>query len=126
MAPNTAPARVERAILASTGFLYVVPLYGVTGARQALADRSLPLMRRVRSAAAGRSPVAAGFGISTAEHVRALSQVADGVVVGSALVAALADGGAAGPSRVGALVRELASGLRWDRERAMTVMSAPS
>lgn len=112
VAPNTTPARVERAIRASTGFLYVVPLYGVTGARDALADQSLPLLRRVRSAAAGRVPVVAGFGISKAAHVRALGAIADGVVVGSALIAGLRDGGAAGPSRVAMLVRELATGLR--------------
>jgi tryptophan synthase alpha chain len=54
-------------------------------------------------------PVAAGFGISRADQVAALATVADAVVVGSALVAALSDGG---PQRVGELVRALAAGAR--------------
>jgi tryptophan synthase alpha chain len=109
VAPNTAPERLERAIGATTGFLYAVPLFGVTGVRERLADAALPLLTRVRTAAAGRVPVAAGFGISRADQVTALAGVADAVVVGSALVAALGDGG---PQRVGDLVRDLAAGTR--------------
>jgi tryptophan synthase alpha chain len=109
VAPNTAPERLERAIGATTGFLYVVPLYGVTGARDRLADAALPLLQRVRSVADGRVPVAAGFGISQRDQVAALAPVADAVVVGSALVAALGDGG---PELVGHLVRDLAAGTR--------------
>jgi tryptophan synthase alpha chain len=104
VAPNTAPARLEAAIRASTGFLYVVPLFGVTGARDRLAAGAGALLSRVREAAAGRVPVAAGFGISTPEQARELGAVADGVVVGSALVAAMRDEGAAA---VGELVSRL-------------------
>ncbi len=95
VAPNTAAPRLDAAINASTGFLYVVPLLGVTGARERLAAGAAELLARVRSAAAGRVPVAAGFGISTPGQARELSAVADGVVVGSALVAAMRDGGSA-------------------------------
>jgi tryptophan synthase alpha chain len=102
--PNSSPARLERAIRASTAFLYVVPLYGVTGARDRVAATTVPLLERVRAAADGRVPVAVGFGISTPEHVHELIAAADGVIVGSALVSALDDGG---PAAVGRLVRDL-------------------
>ena len=103
--PNTSPARMERAVRASTGFLYVVPLYGVTGARDSVTASTLPLLADVRAMARGRVPVAVGFGVSRPEHVRELGAAADGVIVGSAIVAALSDGGA---RRVARLVRSLA------------------
>ncbi len=106
VAPNTAPARMEAAINASTGFLYIVPLLGVTGARDRLADGATALLVRTREAAGGRLPVAAGFGISTPEQARALADVADGIVVGSALVAAMRD---AGSNAVGNFVTELSA-----------------
>jgi len=62
---------------------------------------------RVRSAS--EVPVAVGFGISTAEHARAVAQLADGVIVGSRVVRAAAEGG---PAAVGALIGELAEALR--------------
>lgn len=104
--PNTSPARMERAIRASTAFLYVVPLYGVTGVRDRVADAARPLLQRIRAVADGRLPVAVGFGVARAEHVRELAPVADGIIVGSAIVAALDEGG---PSAVGTLVADLSS-----------------
>ncbi|HYN63978.1 MAG TPA: tryptophan synthase subunit alpha [Candidatus Limnocylindrales bacterium] len=104
VAPNTSPARLELAIRASTGLVYVVPLLGVTGAREQLAAGAIGLLDRVHRAAAGRVPVAAGFGISDAEQVRQLASTADGVVVGSVLVSAMRQGG---PAAVGALVARL-------------------
>ena len=104
--PNTSRERMERAIRASTGFLYVVPLYGVTGARDEVARSAAPLLARIRRAAADRVPVAVGFGVSRAEHVRELGRHADGVIVGSAIVGAVE---ADGPAGVGRLVSDLAS-----------------
>lgn len=114
VAPNTSDERVHAAIAASTGFVYVVPLLGVTGARDAVASGAVDLLARVRRLAAGRLPVAAGFGLSTPEQLARLTPVADGVVVGSALVAAVRDGGA------GALA-ELVAGLS-----AATLRSSPA
>jgi tryptophan synthase alpha chain len=102
--PNSSPTRLEKAIRSSTAFLYVVPLYGVTGARDRVAATTIPLLERIREAVDGRLPVAVGFGISRPEHVRDLAAAADGVIVGSAVVAALDEGG---PARVSQLVREL-------------------
>ena len=103
--PNSSPDRVERAMGASTAFLYVVPLYGVTGARDGMADTTLPLLRRIRNAVDGRIPVAVGFGVSRPEHVEQLAAAVDGVIVGSAVVGALSEGG---PEAVGRLVESLA------------------
>jgi tryptophan synthase alpha subunit len=103
--PNSSQARLEAAVHRSTAFLYVVPVYGVTGAREQVAETTIPLLDRIRAAVDGRVPVAVGFGVSSAEHVRALAPASDGIIVGSALVAALDAGGAA---RVGTLVGELA------------------
>lgn len=103
--PNTTPVRLERAIRASTAFLYVVPLYGVTGLRDRVAPASVPLLDSIRAAVAGRLPVAVGFGVSRPEHVRQLAPAVDGIIVGTAVVAAV---DADGPAGVGKLVRELA------------------
>lgn len=107
--PNTPPARIERAIRASTAFLYVVPLYGVTGARDRVATTTVPLLERLRAAVDGRLPVAVGFGVSRAEHVRELAPATDGIIVGSAVVAAVRD---RGPEAVGELVGLLADAVR--------------
>ena len=107
--PNTTPARIERAIRASTAFLYVVPLYGVTGTRDRVAATTVPLLDRLRRAVDGRLPVAVGFGVSRPEHVRELAPSTDGIIVGSAVVAAVRDGGAAA---VGELVGTLAKAAR--------------
>ena len=105
-APNSSAARLEVAIRASTGFVYVVPLFGVTGARESVAAGARDLVADVRRRAADRTPVAAGFGLSTPAQVTQLAAVADGLVLGSALVTALKDGG---PAALGALVRDLAA-----------------
>jgi tryptophan synthase alpha chain len=105
VAPNTPPDRLEAAITASTGFVYVVPLFGVTGARERVAAGARELLASVRTRSNGRAPVAAGFGLGTPSQVAQLAPVADGLVVGSAIVAALRDGG---PRRVGELVSSLA------------------
>jgi tryptophan synthase alpha chain len=107
VAPNTPPARIDAAVAASTGFVYVVPLFGVTGARESVAAGARELIASVRDRAHGRVPVAAGFGLQTAAQVAELAQVADGLIVGSALVAELRDGG---PEAMGRLVASLAAG----------------
>ena len=106
VAPNTSDERLGAAIAASTGFLYVVPLLGVTGARETVTDGAVALLDRVHRLANGRVPVAAGFGISTPEQLARLAPVTDGVVIGSALVAAVRDGGA---DALGTLVGRLAA-----------------
>jgi tryptophan synthase alpha chain len=69
----------------SSGFVYCVTLTGITGARKDLPDGLKQLMRGVRKHT--ELPLAAGFGISRPEHMKALRGVADAAVVGSAVVA---------------------------------------
>jgi len=107
--PNSSAERLERAIGASTAFLYIVPLYGVTGVRASVADTTVPLLERIRASVDGRLPVCVGFGVSEPAHVRVLAPAVDGVIVGSALVSALDQGG---PRRVGELIGSLTSATR--------------
>ena len=109
VALTSADARLAMACKASRGFIYVVAAIGTTGARAELdVERLAGLLARVR-AHAGDLPLLCGFGVSGAAQVRALREAgADGVIVGSAAIAALESGGIAG---LGALVASLASGL---------------
>ncbi len=92
VSPTSPAARMREAARLSTGFLYVVSRAGTTGARVALAPALPETVRRARRVA-GRLPLAIGFGISTPEAVRRAASLADGVVVGSALVRAAEDAG---------------------------------
>jgi tryptophan synthase alpha chain len=92
VAPTTPPARRAAIAARSGGFLYCVSLVGVTGARATLPSTVGRLVRDVR--AVSPVPVAVGFGVSRAAHVRALARAgADGVIVASALVDALGGDG---------------------------------
>jgi tryptophan synthase alpha chain len=106
IAPTTRAARLAAAIEGAQGFVYLVARLGVTGASRSLAADLAESVARVRGAT--RLPVAVGFGISTAEQARAVARLADGVVVGSALVDALGRDGVAGATR---FLRELRAGL---------------
>jgi tryptophan synthase alpha chain len=106
VAPTTTPERLAEIGRGARGFVYTVSLSGTTGERDALAPELADTVARVR--AASEVPVAVGFGISTAEHARHVGAIADGVIVGSRIVRAAGEGGA---EAVGAVVRELASGL---------------
>ncbi len=103
VAPTTRPERLARSVAGAQGFLYLVSRLGVTGASATLADDLEASVARVRSASP--LPIAVGFGISTAEQAMRVGRLADGVVVGSALVDRLSASGVAG-------VRELLSSLR--------------
>jgi len=92
-APTTPDARLAKLLPAARGFVYCVSLTGVTGARRQLGTDVSGLVSRVRAHTA--LPIAVGFGISTPEHVRALRGVADGVVIGSAVLDAIASAPAA-------------------------------
>jgi tryptophan synthase alpha chain len=106
-APTTPDARLARLLPRARGFVYCVSLTGVTGARAGLSADVAPFVARVRAHTS--LPIAVGFGISRPEHVRALAGLADGIVVGSAAIDAVAR--AAAPEREGAL-RELVASLR--------------
>jgi tryptophan synthase alpha chain len=105
--PTSPPARMRAAARLSRGFLYVVSRPGTTGARSGLPADLPETVRRAREAA-GSLPIAVGFGIATPDAARRAARLADGVVVGSAIVAAAE---AAQPGRRAAEVGELAARL---------------
>jgi len=84
VAPTTRDARLHFTLEGAQGFVYLVARLGVTGARSALDTDLAESVQRVRKATS--LPVAVGFGISTPEQARTVGAMADGVVVGSALV----------------------------------------
>jgi tryptophan synthase alpha chain len=91
----------------SQGFVYGVSLLGVTGERARLSEGALEMGRRLK--AATDKPVLLGVGLSTPEHAQAAASVADGVIVGSALVRRLLEGG--GPEVAGSLMAEFRQSL---------------
>ena len=84
LAPTSSPERVEIISRLSSGFVYYVSLTGITGERTEMAAGVKEGVQRIR--AVTDKPVAVGFGITTPDHVREVSQWADGAVVGSAMV----------------------------------------
>jgi tryptophan synthase alpha chain len=83
-APTSTPRRLELVAKYSSGFIYLVSRTGVTGEQQSLSEAALPLIERTRQVT--DLPLALGFGIATRQHVCEVGKVADGVVVGSAIV----------------------------------------
>jgi len=109
-APTSGEERIARIAACSKGFVYVVSRAGVTGAQQQLSDTILPTIERVRKYTT--LPVAVGFGISQPEQVRAIWDIADGAVVGSAIVSEMEkiSDPRGIPSGVGAFCRWLVGG----------------
>ena len=88
VAPTTTPERFTRIVQCTTGFVYVLSRMGVTGERETLPPELPGLVRRVRECTS--LPIAVGVGISNSEQVSAVCALADGVIVGSAVVRAAA------------------------------------
>jgi tryptophan synthase alpha chain len=112
LAPTSGPERIEEAARAASGFLYFVSVTGVTGARRSAPAEIGPQVAAVRE----RSPVPVviGFGVGSPDQARAMGKLADGVVVGSAIVQRIARPGSrtARAERVRRFVRSLKRALR--------------
>ena len=106
IAPTTDDRRLKTAMTGASGFIYLISRLGVTGARDHVPADLESQVHRVR--AASRLPIAVGFGIGTPAQGAAAARYADGVVVGSALMDALARNG---PDGMEKLVRELATAV---------------
>jgi tryptophan synthase alpha chain len=106
-APTSTPQRIEEVARRSTGFVYAVSRTGVTGAESQIPDDVSSLVERIRNLT--DKPICVGFGISKPEHVQMVCRVADGAVVGSALVNCLHQEwkNGEGRERVVRFVREL-------------------
>jgi tryptophan synthase alpha chain len=103
VAPSTPDTRVARICARSRGFVYAMARMGVTGERETLGHETTDVVRRVQ--AVTDLPVCVGVGVSTPAQARAACEVADGVIVGSALVRRLLEGG--GPDAAAGFVGEL-------------------
>jgi tryptophan synthase alpha chain len=103
--PTTDDARLPAVLSGSSGFLYYVAVAGITGMQQAAIESIESNVRRIK--AATDIPIAVGFGVRTPEQAAEIAQVADGVVVGSALVELVKQHGAKAP----AAIRDLTSAL---------------
>lgn len=115
IAPSTPPDRARRIAAACTGFVYLLARGGVTGERTSLPADLPERVRNIRLAT--DLPVAVGFGVSAPEQVRAVVEVADAAIVGSALVRRIARNRQQPPEAVRAVerfVRELSAGLVHD------------
>jgi tryptophan synthase alpha chain len=107
--PTTDDARLKRIVADASGYLYYVSVAGVTGTKSVPEDEVRAALTRVR--AATDLPCTVGFGIRSPEQAAAIARIADGVVVGSAIVGKVADNLAAGKAKIVAEVLELAREL---------------
>ena len=106
-APTSPDARLKAIAGASKGFVYAISRVGVTGTQQQVAGDASELVARLRQFT--ELPIAVGFGISNAAHVKAVGEFADAAIIGSALVALIEQ---TAPERAAAAVGEFIAGLR--------------
>jgi tryptophan synthase alpha chain len=93
VSPNTPEARLRKIVTRTTGFLYVVSVYGITGARNSFQKYTLNTIRAVKQVSGEKVPVAVGFGISTPAHVKSMVAAgAEAVIIGSAVINKVSDG----------------------------------
>lgn len=93
VSPNTSEARLRKIVASTSGFLYVVSVYGITGARNSFQKYSLNTIRAVKQVAGAKVPVVVGFGISRPAHAKSMMAAgAQAVIVGSALINKISDG----------------------------------
>jgi tryptophan synthase alpha chain len=113
--PTTSPERAEKIVKACSGFVYVVSVVGITGERTTVSRQVREVVARLRTMT--DLPLCVGFGVSRPEHVRELKDIADGVIVGSALVkkleaAGTPEGRTKALEEVRKLVKELSAVLQ--------------
>ena len=106
-APTSPDARLKAIGQVSQGFVYAISRVGITGTQTSVASDAAMLVERLRRYT--RLPIAVGFGISNAEHVKAVGEFADAAIIGSALVALIEK---TGPADAAAAVGRFIAGLR--------------
>ncbi|MBI4843118.1 MAG: tryptophan synthase subunit alpha [Nitrospirae bacterium] len=90
LAPTSTPERIRKAARASTGFIYYVSITGTTGAKLLIDPRMRKTLNSIKNISG--KPLAVGFGISTPKEASSVSLLADGVIVGSAIVKLIGEG----------------------------------
>lgn len=94
VSPNTREIRLQKIAANTTGFLYVVSVYGITGARNSFQKYTLNTIRAVKRTAGAKVPVAVGFGISRPAHAKIMIAAgAEAIIIGSAIISKISDGG---------------------------------
>lgn len=106
-APTSPDARLKAIAAASQGFVYAISRVGITGTQQKIESDAAQLVSRLRQFT--KLPIAVGFGISNAEHVKAVGEFADAAVIGSALVALIEK---SSPAEAPAAIGKFIAGLR--------------
>ena len=92
VSPNTTKSRIEKIANISSGFLYLVAVYGTTGVKTRIQNYSLKAIKDVKKITGGKIPVGVGFGVSTPEDVKKYIKAgADAVIVGSAFLKLIKD-----------------------------------
>lgn len=87
VAPNTSNFRIKKTLDVSTGFVYVVSVYGTTGIRNTFNKYTLTAIRNIKKLSSNGNNISVGFGISTPAHIKLMSKYgADAVIVGSAII----------------------------------------
>jgi tryptophan synthase alpha chain len=117
--PTTDDARLPAVLANTAGFLYYVAIAGITGTRSAAGEEVGRAVTRLK--AATTLPVAVGFGVKTPEQAAEIARVADGVVVGSAIVETIAN---AAPERAAAETHEFVSALAEGMRKARAEVAA--
>ena len=115
--PTTDAARLPAVLDGASGFLYYVSVAGITGLQQAAQDSIESAVGRLK--AATDLPVAVGFGIRTPDQAAAIARVADGVVVGSAIVELVAEHGEDAGEPVRAYISSLSTAIRAARKETV-------
>ncbi len=110
IAPTGDDTRIKRLCESAGGFVYYISVAGITGGKSADMETLKTQLARIRKATS--LPIAVGFGIKTTDQVKQVAQVADAVVVGSALVETLHKAGGDATSAAGIFISELAKGLK--------------
>ena len=106
-APTSTDQRLKRIAETSTGFIYAISRTGITGARKDLTDDAQQLVKRLRKFT--DLPIAVGFGISSAEHFKAVGKFADAAVVGSAIVQTIEQNPGKEPQAVAEFIKQLSA-----------------
>lgn len=112
--PTTDAARLPQVLEGASGFVYYVSVAGITGLQQAAQSSIEEAVARLK--ASTDLPIAVGFGVRTPEQAAAIARVADGVVVGSAIVELVAQHGADAPAAVTAYIQTLSAAIRAARK----------
>ena len=87
ISPNTSKTRIQKIAKASSGFLYLVAVYGTTGVKTGIKNYTIDAIKNVKKQTKGKIPVGVGFGVSTPDDVKKYIKAgADGVIVGSAFL----------------------------------------